>query len=255
MTKRILVGLLAIAAIFGAVTVLPHTPIITNTDRGGYHFSPNLFTPPNVHAQYTQGAQWQTNDNVADLDLDAVNGCVGFLTTGAFAAGPANSGAFAGPTYTRAAANNYVYSFTTSAAASALTLDCDLGAPFTRLTVGKGVIVTGAAIQYGVQTTALNSITLPTLQSITYPAFGSTSGATLAAAGGTITTNPAVASAGLATTTSGQCYNLQVQLATPQALNVGGQRLVLETVFNQTAGTAATYQVCGVQVYYQSVVF
>jgi len=29
----------------------------------------------------------------------------------------------------------------------------------------------------------------------------------------------------------------------------------METVFNQTAASATTYQICGVQVFYQNVVF
>lgn len=246
---RLAVILMLPLVALATLMITPHRPVITFGNHR-YHFSPTI-----VHAQYTAGAQWQTNDNIADLDLGAMGGCQGFLTTGAFAAGPANAGAFAGPTYTRAAANNYVFSATTSGAASVLTFDCDLSAPFTRTTPGKGVIITGAAIQYGIQTTALGSITPPTVQTITYPAFGNTSGAVLATAGGAVTTNPVVASAGLATTTSGQCYNIQVSLATPVALNLTGQRLVMETVFNQPAASAATYQVCGVQVFYQNVVF
>lgn len=246
--RWLVLSLLPIVALI-TIMITPHRPILTHS-HSGYHFAPGL-----VHAQYTTGSQWQTNDNVASLDLGAIAGCSGFLTTGAFAANPANAGALSAPSPARTAANNYLYQVTTTAAASALTLDCDIGAPFTRTTPGKGIIVTGAAIEYGVQTTALSSVTLPVLSTVSYPAYGAAAAGTVASAGGTITTNPAIGSSQLATTTSGQCYNMQVLLATPVPLNLQNQRLVLETVFNQTTASAAVYQICGVQVFYQNVVF
>jgi hypothetical protein len=245
------IALLPIIAL-ATVMITPHRPYITMDKNHHLHLASKL---AEVHAQYTQGAQWQTNDNIAELDLGTVNGCQAFLTTGAFAAGPANAGAFAGPTFARAAANNYVWQATTSAAASALTIDCDLGAPFTRTTPGKGVIITGAAIMYGNQTSALTSVTLPTVATIAYPQAGGTASGTVASAGGVITTTPAIGSAILTTTTTGQCNNLFVALATPVSMNLQNQRLTMETVLNQTVAAATTYQLCGVSVFYQNVVF
>lgn len=191
-------------------------------------------------------------DNYFWLPMNSTLGCSAYLTTGAFAANPANSGALVAPSIARAAANNTVFQVTTTGAASALTLDCNIAIP-SKTSTGKGVLVTGINVFYGVQTSNLTSITLPTLSTVTYSATaGGAAAGTVAAAGGTITTTPAIGSAQLTTTTTGLCYQQAVNLTTPIQLNTSNQNLIMEEVFNQTATSAAVYQICGVQVVYQN---
>src|SRR5579859_283503 len=176
--------------------------------------------------------------------------CGAALTTGAFAANPANSGALSAPSMVRAAAGEQVLQVTTSAAASALTVDCDLTPP-SRLTTGKGVTVTGYNFYYGNQTSALTSITTPVVNTITFPVPPTaTPTGTVATAGGTITLNPV--SPTLTTTTLGQCNAFNATFATPVAVNSQSVRLETTIVLNQTAASATVYQVCGVQVLYQN---
>jgi hypothetical protein len=216
-----------------------------------------IFAPvPITLAQ--QGSQWQTSDNVAPLALGGVNdGCSVALTTGAYAANPANSGAFAGPATVRAQASNTVYQVTTSAAASALTLTCDVIPPALRTTAGKGVSITGIQVLYGIQTTALSSVSASAtpFSTITYPTVGAAAAGTVAAITGNAVFAPVLASAQLTTTTSGQCFNQTVTPASPIAVNSQTQRVTFEEVFNSTAGTATVYQICGVNVLYNNVVF
>jgi hypothetical protein len=217
----------------------------------------HLVNAQGVTPYVNPSAQWQTNDNVASIPLGAVQGCGVALTTGAYAANPANSGALVAPAVVRAQAQNNVYQVTTTAAASALTLTCDIVPPDgTRTTFGKGIQITGVQVQYGVQTTALSSITSAnTFSTITLPAAGGAASGTVAAISGTPVFNPVLASAQLATTTSGQCYTQTITPATPIVINSQTQRVVFEEVFNQVAGTAAVYQICGVRVFYNNVVF
>jgi hypothetical protein len=203
-----------------------------------------------------QGAQWQTSDNASPLELNSGNGCSVALTTGAFAANPANSGGLSAPAIVRAQNQNTVLQVVTSAAASALTLTCDIIPQNFRTTPGKGISITGIQVQYGVQTSALTSVTSPnTFSTITYPSVGAAAAGTVAAISGTPVFNPVLASAQLTTTTSGQCFTQNITPASPILVNNAVQRVIFEEVFNQTVASATTYQICGVTVFYNNVVF
>lgn len=166
------------------------------------------------------------------------------VTTGAL--GTATAGTV-NPGVLRVAANNDVVYALTTAATNAVALDADVTPP-SKLTIGKGATINNIQVFYGVQTTALTSITSPTLSTVTYPASGAAAGATVAAAGGALTLNPV--SLQLTTTTSGQCFSENISLATPVLINTDLQRLVLEQLFNQSAAAATQLQVCGVIVHY-----
>lgn len=203
--------------------------------------------------------QWMTADNVSALGLGSVgDGCGAALTTGAFAANPANSGALSAPSIVRAQAQNNVYQVTTSAAASALTLTCDIVPPGIRSTPGKGVSITGLSVYYGVQTSALTSVTSPNpLSTITLPATpGAAAAGTVAAiAAPTVVFSPLLASAQLTITTSGQCFRQDIIFSAPLLVNLPTQRIIFEEIFNQTVASATVYQICGVDVYYNNIVF
>lgn len=172
---------------------------------------------------------------LASCALSLPTGTLGASTTGT------------NPGVARAAANNWVLQLVTTAATNAIALNCDLTPP-SKLTLGKGATVNNVQVFYGVQTTALTSITAPTLSTITYPATGAAAGATVAAAGGALTVLPV--SLQLTTTTSGQCFSENIALATPVAINTDLQRLSLDQLFNQSAAAATQLQVCGVIVHY-----
>lgn len=218
-----------------------------------------------THLGHAQGAtpfvnpasQWQTSDNVASIPIGANQGCSVALTTGVFAANPANSGGLSAPSQVRAQAQNTVYQVTTSAAASALTLTCDIVPPDgVRTTFGKGIQITGVEVQYGTQTSALTSVTSPnTFSTVTLPAVGGAASGTVAAIAGTPVFNPILASAQLTTTTSGQCFTQTITPAAPIVVNSATQRVIFEEVFNQTVGAATVYQICGVRVFYNDIVF
>lgn len=200
--------------------------------------------------------QWQTSDNVSPITLGDVGGCGAALTTGVFAANPANSGGAATPSTVRAQAQNNVFQVTTSAAASALTLTCDIIPASFRTTPNKGISITAIQVMYGTQTSALTSVTSPnTFSTITYPSAGAAASGTVAAIAGTPTFNPLLASAQLTTTTSGQCFTQTIVPAAPILVNNPLQRVIFEEIFNQTVGAATVYQICGVLVYYNNVVF
>jgi hypothetical protein len=221
---------------------------------------------------YGQGAtpyvnpnsQYQNSDESAWLGMNdgAGGGCTLFLTTGAYAALPANAGGASTPGMVRVANQETVLEIVTTGAASAATLDCDLLPDDVRYTVGKGIQITGLQVYYGVQTSALTSVTAP--QPITLLTFPTTPGGTAAGtnsipqSGGsniTATFNPVLGSAQLSTTTTGLCYRQSITFSSPIIINNPYQRLIFEEVFNQTAASAATYQLCGVQVQYSHVVF
>lgn len=202
--------------------------------------------------------QWMTADNVSALDLGGVGGCGVALTTGVYAANPANSGAQAAPALVRAQAQNNVFQVTTSAAASALTLTCDIIPSSFRTTPNKGVQITGLVVYYGQQTSALTSITSPnTFSTVTLPVVGGAAAAsgTVAAVAGVPVFTPVLASAQLTTTTSGQCFAQAIVPATPIVVNTANQRVIFEEIFNQTVASATVYQICGVDVYYNNIVF
>ena len=167
--------------------------------------------------------------------------------TGVFAANPASSGTFVGPALVQAQTANTVYQVTTTAAASAVNANCDITAP-SRLTTGNGITITGYDIWYAIQTTALTSITPPTVNTITYPVVGGAAAGVVAPAGGVLTTTPSTLQ--LATTTSGSCYTSNVTFGTPFVYNNPNQRLETNWIFNQTAASAEVIQICGIQVYY-----
>lgn len=177
--------------------------------------------------------------------------CGMFMTAGAFAANSAGSGGLTGSALVRIAANNWVLQGVTTAVANSIAVECELN-PITRSTAGRGAKITSIQLLYGVQTTALTSITAPTLSTITYPATGAAASATVGTlAGGTLTVTPGTLQ--LATTTSGQCYSENIALGTPLILNTTNQRLTLEQIFNQSAAAATQLQICGVVVYYTSI--
>lgn len=177
--------------------------------------------------------------------------CQVTIGAGTFAAavltGAGNGAANPGPF--RTAAGSTVLQAITTAATSALNLDCDL-TPVTKLTTGKGAFINNIQIFYGVQTTALTSITAPTVQSLTYPATGAAAGLTNAAAGGALTVTPTLQ---LTTTTSGQCFSENIALGTPINAFVDLQRLTVDQIFNQSAAAAQTLQICGVIVHYTNI--
>lgn len=203
--------------------------------------------------------QWMVADNVSPISLGDVGGCGVALTTGVYAANPANSGAQAAPSTVRGQAQNNVLMVTTSAAASALTLTCDIIPAAYRTTPNKGIQLTGLTVYYGTQTSALTSVTSPnTLSSIQLPA---TPGA---AASGvvtsplvapTVTFSPVLASAQLTTVTLGQCFRQDVIFSAPITINNISQRIMFEEIFNQTVASATVYTICGVDVYYNNIVF
>lgn len=177
--------------------------------------------------------------------------CAMFTTAGAFAANTGGSGGLTGPALVRIAANNWVLQGITTAVANSIAVECDINPP-ARITAGRGVKITSIQLLYGVQTTALTSITAPTLSTVAYPATGGAAGATVGTlAGGTLTVTPGTLQ--LATTTSGQCYSENIALGTPIILNTTNQRLALEQIFNQSAAAATQLQICGAVIYYTSI--
>ncbi len=175
------------------------------------------------------------------------------LTTGTFAANPANSGAQSAPAMVRAASGNTVLQLTTTAAANTTDVVCDFTPP-TRLTSAKGITITGIQVLYGYQTTALTSIGTLATNKITYPATGAAAAATVASIGGALTNTPGTShSTPGATTTAGQCYSENVSFGTPYAHVTDLTRLNWQNTFVQSAASATVMQVCGTIVYYSNI--
>lgn len=154
------------------------------------------------------------------------------------------------PVNTTAAAGNPVYQVTTNNTAGTVEVTCPINLP-ARLTSGKGVTLTAAALHYGVQTTALSSIATATVKSVTYPtstAAGAAAAGTVATAGGTLTVTPT--SLQTATTTSGLCYSEKITFGTPISVNTANQQVTVDQVFTTAGTTATTLQVCGVGVWF-----
>jgi hypothetical protein len=148
-----------------------------------------------------------------------------------------------------AATNNVVHQFTTSATGGTTEFTCDIPIP-SRLTAGKGVVLTDVDFLYGAQTTAISSIAAATVKTVTYPAStaaGAAAAGTVAAAGGTYTVTPTTLQK--ATTTSGQCYNEKLVFGTPIAVNTDNQVVTFDQVFTNSAA-ATVYQICGLLVHY-----
>jgi hypothetical protein len=171
-------------------------------------------------------------------------------TTGVWAAGPASAGTYVGPLVVRAAAGEPVLQGTTTGAASAIVLDCDLTPP-SRTTAGKSTIVTGYQLWYAVQTTALTSITAPVVSVVTFPVSGGTAAGVVTTPAGVITLNPA--SPILTTSAAGACQSQNASFATPVILSALNQKLTTTWVFNQTGANSEIFQFCGAQVFYASV--
>jgi|ERR1700674_4047542 len=153
------------------------------------------------------------------------------------------------------ATNNLVLQITTNSTAGTVQITCNIIPPGQQLFSAKGIQVTAVAFLYGVQTTALTSIAAATLNTVTYPA----STAAGAAAAGTVgtaippgTVTPTALQ--LTTTTSGQCFNEKVPLATPLILAADNQSLTFDQVFTTAGGAATSIQVCDVVVYYNEIV-
>jgi len=154
--------------------------------------------------------------------------------------------AFAGtPGLVRLAANQTTWSGTTNTTAGTIYMTCDLGLEG-RTTSGLGFVVKDIAVQYGVQTTALSSISTPTFKTNAYPAYGGAAADTLAAVGGTITSNPV--SLQLATTGSGNFYDADFICGTPFTLT-DQTKVSFEMAFNTAGTTATTLQVSGLLVH------
>jgi hypothetical protein len=146
----------------------------------------------------------------------------------------------------------------TTAAANAIEMICDITVPGTQLSgPAKGVTITSVNVLYGVQTTALTSIGAATINSVTYPnstAAGAAAAATvLTTAGGTLTVTPT--SLQLTTTTLGQCFNEAITLGTTLLQSNGNPniQLTVDQVFNQTAAAATVLNICDVYVTYNEV--
>ncbi len=154
--------------------------------------------------------------------------------------------AFTGtPGLVRLVANQTTWSGTTNTTAGTIYMSCDLGLEG-RVTPGLGFVVKDIAVQYGVQGVALSSITTPTLKTNTFPAYGGSAGDTLAAVGGTITSNPGVLQ--LATTTSGNFYNADFICGTPFTLT-DQTKVNFEVALNTPGTTGLTLQVSGLLVH------
>lgn len=148
-----------------------------------------------------------------------------------------------------AATGNVVHQFTTNGTGGTTQITCDIS-PGSRLTAGKGAVLTDVEFLYGVQTTAISSIAAATVKTVTYPAStaaGVAAAGTVAAAGGTYTVTPTTLQK--TTTTTGQCFNEKVSFGTPVAVNTDNQVLTFDQVFTNSAATTV-YQVCGLMVHY-----
>lgn len=162
-------------------------------------------------------------------------------TTTAFAAG--------NPKMLTAATGNLVLNITTDTTAGTLDVTCDLAIPG-RTSAGKGYLITGVDLLYGVQTTNLSSIAAATVNTVTYPAVGGSGAGTVASAGGTLTILPA--SLQLTQTTSGQCFREGITFATP-VMAVDPAVLTLNQVFTTAGTSATTLQICGAILHYFNV--
>ena len=151
------------------------------------------------------------------------------LTTGTWAA---NSGAGTSigvtPLVMKAQTGNSVLQGTTTAAANAFDVTCDI-TPRSRLTAGKSVTITAVSYMLGWQTTAPTSTGTAALNSITYAAPGSTAQGTVAAIGGSLAPTGWNHASPPTTTTSGQCYTEKLALGTPYAVSTDLTRLTLRT--------------------------
>lgn len=200
----------------------------------------------NYYGYYqTQGAG--TVDNIWNVPWGYCSLTV--PVTGVWAAGPASAGTYVGPLMVQAVTKNQLLQGTTTAAASAPNLDCDITPP-SRTTAGKGTTITGVQVFYAVQTSALTSVTTPTISTVTFPASGGAAAGTIAAIPGTLALTPA--SFTLTTSATGVCQSQNITLNTPFLVNTANQRVQLEIIFNQTVASALTIQVCGVQVLYNN---
>ena len=200
-----------------------------------------------VSQPFTPVANGATTSQTYWVPLEA---CGFTLTTGALAAASTTG---QNPGIVNIAANNHVLQVSTSAAASAATLDCDITPEFSSAS-GKGIIISDVAIFYGYQgAAALSTITDATFKTVTYSAAGGAAAGTVSGAlGGSITLTAGTShSTPGAVTTTGQCYSEDAAFGTPIVVNSNLARVTMEEVFNHTTASAATYQLCGVQVRYQ----
>lgn len=137
----------------------------------------------------------------------------------------------------------------TNTTAGTTQITCTITPTSLALSNGKGIIVTGVSLVYGVQGSGgITSIAAATIQSLTWPAPGGTAKGTVgSAAGGTLTVTPA--SVQIAATTSAQFYNEFLSFGTPFYANTNYQTLTFDQVITNST-TALTYQIWGLQVYY-----
>jgi len=158
---------------------------------------------------------------------------------------PTTTAFSAGPALVRVGANQLVYSGTTNTTAGTIALTCDITFGG-RTTSGLGFQVTGVSLYYGVQTTALSSITAATVATVSLPAAGGSAAGSAGSVGGTYTVTPSTLQT--ATTSSGNCYNEQVAFGTPFTYT-NNSKVSFDQVFTTAGTTATTLQVCGLKVY------
>lgn len=148
------------------------------------------------------------------------------------------------------ASNVPVLNQTTNSTSGTETLTCWIDVP-TRLTSNKGAVIKDITTYYGLQTTAITSVSTATLGTITFPVAAATETAstvTPVAAGGTIT-NTTVTS-GLGTTTAGAFWSIKSTLGTPLAVTSDLTRIVFTLPFVSTNAGVLTLNTPGLQVHY-----
>jgi hypothetical protein len=150
-----------------------------------------------------------------------------------------------GPALVRVGANQLVYAGTTNTTSGTVALTCDITFGG-RTTSGLGFQVTGVSLYYGLQTTALSSITAATVATVTLPSAGGSASGSTSAAGGSYTVSPTTLQT--ATTTSGNCYNEQIAFGTPFTYT-NNSKVSFDQIFSTAGSAATTLQVCGLKVY------
>lgn len=177
------------------------------------------------------------------------------FTDGAFWVAPSNCW-FNPTTYTdtviltvTGASATPVLQTTTNSATGTETLICSINVP-TRLTSGKGVVITDITAFYGIQTTASTSMTVA-MNTITYPAAAASETAstvTPVAISGTVTNN--TVTSGLGTTTAGAFWSVKSTLATPLALNTDLKQILYNLGFVSTTSGVHVINTPGLLVHF-----
>jgi hypothetical protein len=138
----------------------------------------------------------------------------------------------------------------TNAGASVNTLNCYFSLSTFQPLLNKGITVTSADLIYGVQTTALTSISGGAFATITFPTGASQTASTVTpvAVGGTPTQSSTTGNLG--TTTAGAFRTSTLTPVTPINLNTNEQLLMISEAFNQSASAAEVLNTPGILVHY-----